>query len=73
MKFEEYILNLLAGTFGGLISGIILSLYLDLLPQDSNVALISSLVVGNLMFLLFVFFGWVIFKGEEINLFKKRK
>jgi hypothetical protein len=73
MNFEEYIINLFIGTFGGLVSGIFLVVYLNLLPQNSSVAFWGAFFVAFIPFILFVLLGWVIIKGEKINLFKRRR
>jgi hypothetical protein len=78
MELEDFILNLLAGTLGGLVSGIALLLNLDLQKQNPDKAFLGSLFMGLLLFIVSVIIGLIIIsiikcakKKGEIRLRKK--
>lgn len=75
MNFNDYVGNLVVGTLGGLVSGVFLVVYIDLIPQTSSVimSLFCAFFVALIPFLFFVLIGKFFFWGNKIDLFKKNK
>lgn len=69
MDFKDYLLNLLAGVYGGLISGVILFTYLNLIEQNKTAteSIFGAVVLGLILFFLFLFAGWVVLKFVNKN------